>query len=425
MLKSLIGKQLKMLIRNKQPLIILLLMPVVLITILSTALAGIMDSGEEDSSIQARLVIIDESSWQQEEESVTNFLGEQGMTGLPLTALVTELENNDPVHILEDSILSSEEMKKYITFEKRQTSDLKTLRKDKNTDGILIIPSNFRLHYIKSVYFSDGQSPSIELLLSQENEIRASIIQSVMNQWKAGYTKSLALSKVGISPNAIVQNNPTVEKIEQILEERERKIPASIYYTVGMLVMFALYIPSFLTGFAFQEVQWKVYDRILLAGVSATLYTFSIFITGMIVALIQQMIILLFGKFVLGIDWIGLEGMLVIVLSYSLFVGGLSALLTTLQLRTKSEGASNIFTGLIVSVFSFLGGSFFNIGEVSSFLANIGGFTPNGAAMAAILYIQKGQQIGVIFPFIVTLCIAFSICVLLSIVLFPKRGVTT
>ena len=247
----------------------------------------------------------------------------------------------------------------------------------------------------------------------------------MLDEWQTGFTKSLALTKAGISPNEVMQNEQAVERIEQVLQERERKIPASIYYTIGMLVMFALYIPTFLSGFALQEVQWKVYDRIILAGVSATLYAFSIFITGTIVALLQQIIILLFGKFVLGIDWIGLEGMAIIVLSFSLFIGGLSALLTTLQLRTKSDGVANIFSGLVVSVFAFLGGSFFNIGDVSSLLANIGNFTPNGATMSAILSIQKGQTLDVIWSYMFTLYGWFVLCVLLSIVLFPKRGVTS
>ncbi len=413
----------KMLLRNKQPLIILLLMPVVLVTILSTALAGVMNSGGE-VAIQAKLVLIEDMAWEQEEGAIKEFLKEQGVSGSALDNLLNELKNNDPIQIL-SSILAEADVSKYIALDKSRSTELDSLRKDKEIDGILMIPADFRLQYVQSAYFNNNSIPDIDLLLSQENEIRASIIQSVINEWQAGYTKSLALSKVGISPNEVMQNNPTVEKVEQALKENERKIPASIYYTVGMLVMFALYIPSFLAGFALQEVQWKVYDRLLLAGVSSTLYAISIFVTGAFVAIMQQIIMLLFGKFVLGIDWIGLEGMLVIVLSYSLFIGGLSALLTTLQLRTKSGGASNIFTGLIVSVFSFLGGSFFNIGDVSSLLANIGNLTPNGATMTAILSIQRGQELEVIWSHMPVLYIWLSLCVLFSIVLFPKRGVTS
>lgn len=424
MLSSLIGKQMKMLLRNKQPLIILLVMPVVLITILSTALASVMNN-EEEMAIQARFVLVDESSWEQEEASIHNFLAKQGINELALDSVINEFKRNDPIYILENAILASEEVSNYIVLEKKQTVDLKEMRKDKEIDGILTIPADFRLNYIQSAYFEDGETPELELFLSQENEIRASIIQSIIDSWQMGYTKSLALSKAGIVPDQIIQNNQAVEKIEQVLEEQERKIPASIYYTVGMLVMFALYTPAFLSGFALQEVQWKVYDRLILAGVPATLYACSIFLTGTAVAFIQQFILLMFGRFVLGINWIGLEAMLIIVLSYSLFVGGLSAFLTTIQLRTKSEGASTIFTGFVVSVFSFLGGSFFNIGDVSSLLANIGNFTPNGATMTAILSIQKGQDLGVIWTYLPVLYAWLILCVLLAIVLFPKRGVTS
>ena len=423
MLFSLIGKQMKMLIRNKQPLIILLVMPIVLITILSLALAGIMDNGAEEA-IQARLVVVDESTWEQEKATIQEFLEKEGIIGPPLEALLTQIENNNPIQLLENNILASSEIEKYISVEYKQPEDLDTIRQDKEVDGILSVPPSFRLNYVKSAYFDKQIEPNLDLYLSQENEIRASIIQSVISEWQYGFTQSLALSKAGLPIEEVMGNTKKVKKVEQVLEDHEREIPSSIYYTVGMLVMFALYVPAFLAGFALQEVQWKVYDRIILAGVSSTLYTLSIFITGTLVALVQQIIMLSYGKFALKIEWIGLEGMIVIVLSYSIFVGGLAALLTTLQFRSKSDGILNAFNGFVVSIFAFLGGSFINIGDISETLANIGDFTPNGAAMTAILSIQKGQELAVIWPFMAVLYGYVSLCVLLAIALFPRRGVT-
>ncbi|MCK1997155.1 ABC transporter permease [Psychrobacillus psychrodurans] len=423
MLFSLIIKQMKMLIRNKQPLIILLVMPLVLITILSNALGSMMDGGEE-VAIQANLLIVDDSSWVQEEEAIKLFLEQEGITGPPMDALLSQFKNSDPVELLKNTILTSDEMKKYIATDYKQTVDLKVTRQDKNIDGILSIPSNFRLNYIKSVYFNNADFAELSLYLNQDNDIRASIIESVLADWKSGYTQSAALLDVGLSPEKVMSSVNSVEKIEQVLESNERKIPASIYYTVGMLVMFALYIPAFLAGFALQEVQWKVYDRILLAGVSPILYTLSIFFTGTLVAFIQQAIMLLFGMFVLGIEWISLEGLTVIVISYSVFVGALSALMTTLQFRTKTEGIANVFNGIFITVFSFLGGSFFNIRDISEILGKIGDLTPNGATMSAILSIQKGQDLSVIWPFMFAIYLLVVVCVLLSIVFFPRRGVT-
>lgn len=422
MLFSLIIKQMKMLIRNKQPLIILLVMPLVLITILSNALGSMMDGGEE-VAIQANLLIVDDSSWVQEEEAIKLFLEQEGVTGPPMDALLSQFKNSDPVELLKNTILTSDEMKKYIVTDYKQTVDLKVTRQDKNIDGILSIPSNFRLNYIKSVYFNNADFAELSLYLNQDNDIRASIIESVIADWKSGYTQSAALLDAGLSPEKVMSSVNSVEKIEQVLESNERKIPASIYYTVGMLVMFALYIPAFLAGFALQEVQWKVYDRILLAGVSPILYTLSIFFTGTLVAFIQQAIMLLFGMFVLGIQWISLEGMTVIVISYSVFVGALSALMTTLQFRTKTEGIANVFNGIFITVFSFLGGSFFNIRDISEILGKIGDLTPNGATMSAILSIQKGQDLSVIWPFMFAIYLLIVVCVLLSIVFFPRRGV--
>lgn len=422
MLFSLIAKQIKMLIRNKQPLIILLVMPLVLITILSNALGSIMDGGEE-AAIQANLLILDNSSWVQEEKEIKLFLEGEGVTGVALDALLTQFKSGDPVELLNSTVLAADEMKKYIAVEYKKEVDLKTARQDENIDGILTIPSNFRLNYIKSAYFNNPDFPSVSLYLNQDNEIRASIIDAVLTDWQSGYSQSAALLAANLSPQEIMSNVSSVEKVEQVLEASERKIPATIYYTVGMMVMFALYIPAFLAGFALQEVQWKVYDRILLAGVSPVLYTLSIFFTGTFVAFIQQAIMLSFGMLVLGIEWITLEGMGLIIISYSVFVGALSALITTLQFRTKTEGIANVFNGLFITVFSFLGGSFFNIRDISETLGKIGDFTPNGATMSAILSIQKGQDLSVIWPFMLAIYVLVAVCVLFAIVFFPRRGV--
>ena len=422
MLLSLIAKQMKMLIRNKQPLIILLVMPLVLITILSNALGSIMDSGEE-AAIQANLLIVDNTSWLQEEPAIKQFLESEGIVGPPLDDLLTQFKSNDPVELLTGTILASDEMKKYIAVDYKKKVDLQIVRQDETIDGILNIPADFRESYIKSAYFNDANFPELSLYLNQDNEIRASIIESVLTDWQRGFTQTAALLAADLSPQEIVNNVVNVEKIEQVLESNERKIPASIYYTVGMLVMFALYVPSFLAGFALQEVQWKVYDRILLAGVSPILYTLSIFFTGTFVSFIQQALMLTFGMIVLGIEWISLEGMILIVVSYSVFIGALSALMTSLQFRTKTEGIASVFNGLFITVFSFLGGSFFNIRDISETLGKIGDYTPNGATMSAILSIQKGQDISVIWPFMSAIYVLIIGCVLLSIVFFPRRGV--
>ena len=224
MLFSLIAKQMKMLIRNKQPLIILLVMPIVLITILSNALGSIMDGGEE-AAIQANLLIVDNSSWAQEEPAIKQFLEQEGIIGPPLDALLIQFKSSDPVELLNSTILASDEMKKYIAVDYKKKVDVKIARQDENIDGILNIPADFRLSYIKLAYFNDTNSPELSLYLNQDNEIRASIIESVLTDWQRGYTQSAALLAADLSPQEIMKNVGSVEKIEQVLEVNERKIP--------------------------------------------------------------------------------------------------------------------------------------------------------------------------------------------------------
>src|SRR4051794_16668297 len=100
MLIALITKQFKLLLRDRMPLIILLVMPLVLITILSFALAGIM--GGEGVSRHTKIAILDETSWEQEKDTIQEFLNEVG-AGLA----IDQFEQGDPIFTLKNQILAS------------------------------------------------------------------------------------------------------------------------------------------------------------------------------------------------------------------------------------------------------------------------------------------------------------------------------
>ena len=417
MLIALITKQFKLLLRDRMPLIILLVMPLVLITILSFALAGIM--GGEEVSRHAKIAILDETSWEQEKDTIQEFLNEVG-AGLA----IEQFEQGDPIFTLKNQILASDEMESYVLIEDRHPKELKELREKEIYDAIVYIPKDFRLAYIKSAFYKDQYTPEVKLYLNQSNEIGAYMAQVILEEWENGYTNSLALAREGLNPDQILAHAQVVEEVIPPVKDGERNIPASVYYTIGMLVMFALYVPSFLAGFSYREVYWKVYNRLLLGNVSPVMYAISIFVAGVCVSVVQQLLLLFFGKFVLGVEWIGWGQMLLVVLLVSLFVGSLSAFLSIAQLRTQKEGIANVFTGVIVSLLAFLGGSFIDIKSFSESLDSIGSYTPNGSAMKMILAIQKSQDLVDVYPYAISLGIWLLVILLASIVIFPKRGVT-
>lgn len=417
MLIALITKQFKLLLRDKVPLIILLIMPMVLITILSFALAGVMDGNEV--SRHTKIAILDETNWEQEKDSI-----QQLLNGLDGEMSIEGLEQVDPIYTLKNNILSSEALKSSILVEERNPKELSELRKMESYDAIIYIPKDFRLAYIKAAYLNNQVTPELQLYLNQSNEIGAYLAQVILEEWQTGYTQSLALIRTGLNPSKVLGGIQAVEEVVQPIKDGERNIPASVYYTIGMLVMFALYVPSFLVGFSYREVYWKVYNRLLLGNIPPVMYALSIFLAGVCVSFVQQLLLLVYGKFVLGVDWIGWEQMLLVILLFSLFVGSLSAFLSIAQLRTQKEGIATVFTGVIVSLLSFLGGSFFEIESFSESLASIGSYTPNGSAMKMILAIQKSQELGDVYPYALSLGIWLLVILLVSIVLFPKKGVT-
>ncbi len=390
-------------------------MPLILTTILSFALAGIMD--EDEVNIHTNIVYIEESTWEQEKSVIHEFLQEHGMENAG-----DIFEKDDPAITLVNSILSNEAMKQYVTLEKKDHDQLEKIREEEDYDAIVYIPKGFHLDYIKNVYFNEQEAPQVQIYLNQSNTIRASLARSILEQWQRDYTQSLALLKVGLNPAEVVSKSKSVEEVIQPLKEGERNVPASVYYTIGMLVMFALYVPSFLAGFSFREVYWKVYNRMLLGNVSPVVYAFSIFVAGICVSLVQQLLLLGYGWLVLGVEWIDWRAMFLVVLLFSLFVGSLSAFLSISQLRSKKEGIANIFTGVIVSLFAFLGGSFLDISSFSESLASIGSLTPNGSAMKMILVIQKSQEFSEIYPYASSLGIWVLLILLLSVFIFPKKG---
>ena len=70
-------------------------------------------------------------------------------------------------------------------------------------------------------------------------------------------------------------------------------------------------------------------------------------------------------------------------------VGGLSVLLSAINLRLKNSKASTIFQAVVIQIFALLGGSFFPVAGIPV-MQRLGGLTINGAAMQGFLKLMMG-----------------------------------
>src|SRR5699024_5193316 len=77
---------------------------------------------------------------------------------------------------------------------------------------------------------------------------------------------------------------------------------------------------------------------------------------------------------------------------YSLTIGSITALLTSLSLYANNVTTVSLF-GSLVTVFAFLGGSFTPVDQFSDSLAQLGNWTPNGAAMTMFIQLVQGFNV--------------------------------
>src|SRR5699024_10603768 len=134
------------------------------------------------------------------------------------------------------------------------------------------------------------------------------------------------------------------------------------------------------------------------------------------------LIIFLVSRVLFNVTWENLGGFFLVTLALSFAVGGISVLLTAINYRLSSEIATNLFQTIIISIFAFLGGSFFPIGDLSEYIQFIGNFTPNGASFSAYLVMLRGNDIASIMNYIFYLLGFTFVLLIIAVISFPKRS---
>lgn len=136
-----------------------------------------------------------------------------------------------------------------------------------------------------------------------------------------------------------------------------------------------------------------------------------------LLALVQFLILILFGQFALGVNWGSSPiGVLLIVVSFSLAVTGLGTLLAVFVKTSAQAGA---FAVLVSMVTSMIGGSWWPIEIAPKFMQNVAKFTPQYWAVNGLTkLITRGFGISSILTNFGILMGIAVISLMLSVALF-------
>jgi ABC-2 type transport system permease protein len=416
MILEIVKKQALLFLRNPVQLLLLLGLPIILIAILGAALGNLMSGGEVNLSF--KLAVIEHESEQQQIERFINDFETSDLPEEVITALMETAQTIEPVATLLD-VFKTDEIEEMITVE--EADELTSILEDDSFSAVIEIPANFSYDMLEQLFLDEGTPPEMIVHHSEGEEIVAGVLQQIVTTYQQEYTMGAFLGERGINPEEFMTlSTDFQQEISSI--NQQNPISSSDYYAIGMVVMNVLFMATTIATFAFNEKKSYIFDRIIIANISRWRYFVGILLSGLIFSFLQILLVFGFAYLVYGVIWPDVGAFFIISLAFAISVGGLGVLLTALSYSTNSEQITNFFSGIVVTLFAFLGGSFFPIGDGSSMMQRIGELTPNGAAMSAYLSILRGETLSDnIHHIIFITCFAVG-AIIIGVLAFPKRG---
>lgn len=419
-MKPFLIKDFKILLRDRSELVALLLMPFIIMGILGTALSGVMEG--DTSSIEIELAVVDNDV---PEEGITAFQTQLENRVLPPESEAELAEASTAVHPvgLLHEMLESPELADMVHVETMNQEEAEAALQEGDLDAVLTFPEQFTEDTLNAMLLNEGSGGDMELLVSDQSSINTTILEDLITGFTNNLNTESAIAAAG-GEQAAASSAPIEVGGTETVSQNE-PVGAMQYYTVGMAVMFVLYVAGTIAAKAFVEKQQQVYNRIILSGANPWKYLAGKMISTGLIAFAQLTILFMLSALVFQTfemtSFSFWTGMLAISAVLAACVGCLGGLLTSLSIRTESDTISSIFTGVLVTLFAFGGGSFFPLDGMPDFITAFGSWTPNGAAMNAYLrWMQGFGWTELAWPFtqigIVSLAAA-----ILSFLMFPKR----
>lgn len=414
-------KDLLVLFRDRTELIILLAMPFILIAILGFALSGLLSGNSEVLSMEVAVVQEDD-----EQQGLSRFKEALGNSELPAEAqngLMAAAEEMSPSALLQE-VLKDESLSSLVMAKEMDAAAAKGALEDEEIVAILTIPENFTFDALQKMMLGTGNGSELQLMISDYAETQSGVFQNILDEfvWSLNFESAIAQAANGESAAGETQSEiGGVESVSAVAP-----ISSFQYYTIGMAVMFALFVGGSIASIAFVEKQQFVFNRILLSDRHPFAYLGGKAISATLVTFFQFCILFFFSSLIFqAFDLTDLSfwpGMLLIAFCLACCVGAIAAFLTALLMRFNNDTIATVFSGGIVTIFAFLGGSFTPTEGLPVFIRQLGSWTPNGASLNAFLLWVQNLDIGLLWEPLSRVLLATVILLVLSFLLFPRKG---
>ncbi|AYV71752.1 ABC transporter permease [Bacillus circulans] len=414
MLWQMIKKELLLIWRRPRELVVLLLMPFVLITILGSALGALDNDSEVE--VKAKLAVVVEDQEQQAQQEIIEKINQSPLSNQEKNAKIAHIQALQPIATFMKAVGESPDLKKFLSV--TEYND-RTKVKEKDFDGVLLIPEGFTSDFYTNFLEEEADLPSWIIKTKNQESLQATIIEDILANYQKEWTYLKTAQDLQIDYSTLVSEkaNGQIKNIE-----KKKEISAFAYYGVGMSVMFVFYISTTVAGFAYQQKEELLYERILLANVPKIMFFAGIFISAFILSFLQQTILFSLIALIYGVVFSSMINQLIVILTVNLMAAAFATIATAISFAAKSRNVESIFSSLIVPILAFIGGSFFNVSAIGGFMETLGEYSPGGAALTAYLKAYQGYPLVDLWSHLKAILLFSLALLLISGITLKTRG---
>lgn len=417
MIFQLIKKELLLFWRRPRELVVLLLMPFVLITILGAALGAINDGETPDLNIKSAIIQHDDP--QSGEEKIVSMIERMPMEEPEKIAALEGVRSFNPIRILLEDVLQTDELKKLIELDYVQ-GEL-TEKEAHEYNGVVEIPSGFTEQYFLNVFLEKGEVPELKLKLNESSSLEGSILRDIFTSFQEEISFWIMTGQLGIHADELREKLVTNVGTTTTVSEK-KAIDSVSYYAIGMSVMFMFYVAGHAATLAFEEKENQIFGRILLANMPIPVFFSGIFFSTMVVAFLQINILFGLSALVHKVHWPSVLDYLIVTILLSFMVGAFATFISAISYRINSGGAVQVFSSFLIPIIAFIGGSFVPVAQLGGLFEIISKYSPGGAGISAYYKIMQGFGTEDITIQLISIVSISLILILAAFWIQPKRG---
>ncbi|MGH4140655.1 SagG family ABC transporter permease subunit [Clostridium sp.] len=366
-------KEIKQNLRDKQGMLLMIALPIVLMLILGTALSGDMD--ESSYLFNNTNIAYSIEGKGQRVEAFENFLNETKKLGI------------------------------------------KPIRVQDYESGINSVKDTV---YVCYIYFNESEN-KINLYKNEKYNFEASFVEVVFQGFVQKYNVIAEIAKV--KPEAVEQvlKEDSKKYVDVKSIDRKKQPRAIDYYGITMTTLIIMY-GALYGAFAINgEKTRKTGNRILISPIKKYEFFIGKNMGTFVSIMFQLLIVMVFSRFALGVDWGDSPGVVLLIMSSEVFMAislGIAA-----AFIFKSEGVISGVLNAMIPLMIFLGGGYVSLEQFDSqILLNIAKVSPVRWANDTIFKIIYSGDFSGVFTTISINLIAATVFLAISMLMFRKEG---